>query len=63
MLSVSLYHTIQLPMITVDVGLLGHSSFSFAERVANVNFAEILRDAIEVTGYFGLTTRPTGSLC
>jgi len=38
----------------------GHSSFSFSEQVAKVDFAQILAEAIAVTGSFGLTTRPTG---
>jgi len=37
----------------------GQSSFSFAERVAKVDFEAVLAHAIKVTGYFGLTTRPT----
>ena len=38
----------------------GHSSFSFSERVAKVDFAKVLAEAVAVTGFFGLTTRPTG---
>ena len=37
----------------------GQASFSFSERVAQVNFAQVLAEAIEVKGFFGLTTRPT----
>jgi len=39
----------------------GQSSFSFSERVAQVDFAQVLAEAIEVTGFFGLTLAPTGN--